>query len=139
MEGFGCRRSEVSGRRLWGWAQKRFGTPKGFFRRFWVANYCPLCFLEASGRNRTPDQLRAAQRKPLLALCDQALRRLVTEKRPRWVIGVGKFAAASAARALSGLPVAVGAVLHPSPANPAANRGWAAAMEAQLAELGLRV
>ena len=31
--GFDCPRSEVSGRRLWGWARETFGTPGRFFRR----------------------------------------------------------------------------------------------------------
>ena len=42
IEGFDCNRSEVSGRRLWGWARERFGSPERFFERFLVANYCPL-------------------------------------------------------------------------------------------------
>ncbi|HEY6727568.1 MAG TPA: hypothetical protein VI197_26210, partial [Polyangiaceae bacterium] len=45
--GFECKRSEVSGTRLWGWAKERFGTPERFFHRFFVVNYCPLCFMEA--------------------------------------------------------------------------------------------
>ena len=57
IAGFACTRSEVSGRRVWGWARDRFGTPQAFFSRFFVANYCPLAFLEESGRNRTPDRL----------------------------------------------------------------------------------
>src|SRR5688572_32536315 len=51
--GFECQRSEVSGARLWGWARARFGTPQRFFERFFVANYCPLAFMESSGANRT--------------------------------------------------------------------------------------
>ena len=63
--GFECRRSEVSGARLWGWARDRFGTPQRFFERFFVANYCPLAFMEASGANRTPDKLSAAEQQEL--------------------------------------------------------------------------
>jgi single-strand selective monofunctional uracil DNA glycosylase len=33
--------------------------------------------------------------------------------------------------------VAIGTILHPSPASPLANRGWAPAVERQLAELGV--
>jgi len=73
--GFACPRSEVSGKRLWGWVQKTFGTPQRFFSRFFVANYCPLLFIEANGRNRTPANLPSAERKPLLAACDRAMRR----------------------------------------------------------------
>ena len=75
--GMDCPRSEVSGRRLWGWAAERFGTPEAFFEKFFVWNYCPLVFLEEGGRNRTPDQLPAAERDALFAACDRALVRLV--------------------------------------------------------------
>jgi single-strand selective monofunctional uracil DNA glycosylase len=112
IEGFACRRSEVSGRRLWGWARDRFGTAAAFRKQFFVANYCPLVFMEASARNRTPDKLPTAEREPLFAACDEALRRLVAWCRPRRVVGIGTFAANRAAAALadSGLPI--GTILH---------------------------
>lgn len=136
VDGFSCARSEVSGRRLWSWARDRFGTPEAFFARFFVLNYCPLCLLEASGRNLTPEQLPAAEREPLEEACDRALRDAVRWLRPRFVIGVGRYAARRAATALARAEdPAVGAILHPSPASPAANRGWAAVAERQLAAL----
>lgn len=137
VEGFSCRRSEVSGRRLWGWARERFGTPERFFSSFFVANYCPLLFLEQSGRNLTPDRLPAGARRPLLDLCDQAFRRTISHLSPRWVIGVGRFAEERARAALGGLAVEIGRVLHPSPASPAANRGWAKTAEQELDALGI--
>jgi single-strand selective monofunctional uracil DNA glycosylase len=137
VDGFACRRSEVSGARLWGWARSAFGTPARFFERFFVANYCPLLFVEASGRNRTPDKLPAAEREPLTAACDRALRRTVEVLAPRRVIGVGRFAQERAGAALAGLPVAVGRISHPSPASPAANRGWERLVAAELAEQGI--
>ena len=33
VEGGACTRSGVSGRRLWGWAAERFGTPEAFLRQ----------------------------------------------------------------------------------------------------------
>src|SRR5690606_21281024 len=87
--GFDCHRSEVSGARIWGWAKERFQSPDRFFSRFFVFNYCPLVFMEASGRNLTPDKLPKAERESLFAACDEALRRLVELWEPRWVIGVG--------------------------------------------------
>jgi single-strand selective monofunctional uracil DNA glycosylase len=137
--GFGCPRSEVSGTRLWGWARDRFGTPARFFATFFVANYCPLAFFEASGRNRTPDKLPAGEQAPLFSACDQALRRLVEVMQPTHVVGVGSFASKRALMALAALDVAVGTILHPSPASPLANRGWAAAASRQLAGLGVEV
>ncbi|MHB8765895.1 MAG: uracil-DNA glycosylase family protein [Deferrisomatales bacterium] len=137
--GFSCPRSEVSGRRLWGWARARFGTPERFFARFFVVNYCPLLFVEESGRNRTPDQLPAVEREPLFAACDRALRAAVELLGPRMVVGVGAFAEGRAREALADLGVRVGRISHPSPANPAANRGWEALVEAELEGLGVRL
>ncbi|MCB1056485.1 MAG: single-stranded DNA-binding protein [Acidobacteria bacterium] len=137
IEGFACARSEVSGRRLWGWARDTAGSARGFFERFFVANYCPLVFMEASGRNRTPDHLPAAEREPLFELCDAALRRLVVCLGPSWVVGVGRFAETRARVALAGLDVRIGGVLHPSPASPRANAGWAEQATADLEALGI--
>lgn len=137
--GFDCRRSEVSGRRLWGWAREAFGTPKRFFSRFFVANYCPLAFIEESGRNRTPDKLPAVEREPLLSACDEALRRTVEHLEPRYVVGVGAFAESRARIALAGVEVKIGRMLHPSPASPIANRDWAKRAVADLAAMGVAV
>jgi len=139
VEGFACRRREVSGRRLWGWARDRFGTPEAFFERFFVTNYCPLAFLEQSGRNLTPDRLRAGEREDLVEVCDRAIRRVVDVLEPRLVVGVGRFAEARLGEALAGWQVEVGGILHPSPASPAANRGWEARAEAQLRALGVEI
>lgn len=135
--GFACTRSEVSGTRLWGWAKARFQTAPAFFERFFVLNYCPLVFLEEGGKNRTPDKLPKDEQAPLLAACDRALLRTMEVLAPTAVIGVGGFAQQSAQRALGSTGVRLGCVLHPSPANPKANAGWAAVVEAQLRELGI--
>jgi single-strand selective monofunctional uracil DNA glycosylase len=129
----------VSGQRLWGWARERFGTPERFFERFFVANYCPLAFLESSGANRTPDKLRAAEKDALFRACDRHLQRTVEALRPRIVVGIGKFAEDRARHALLGLPVKVGGIPHPSPASPAANRGWADLADAAFARLGIEI
>lgn len=135
IDGFACQRSEVSGRRLWGWANDRFGTPDAFFKRFFVWNYCPLAFMEESGRNRTPDKLPAVERDALYAPCDDALRQIVAHVKPRMVLGVGKFSETRARRVLEN--VEIGTILHPSPASPAANRGWSKQAEKQLTDFGL--
>ena len=135
--GFDCARSEVSGRRLWGWARDTFGTPGRFFKRFFVANYCPLAFMEETGRNRTPDKLSPEEREPLYAACDEALRRTVDALKPRYVVGVGAFAEARARSALADVEVAIRRVLHPSPASPAANRGWSEQATRELIDMGV--
>jgi len=137
VTGFDCRRSEVSGRRLWGLFAQRFGAPERFFAEHLVLNYCPLAFLESSGRNLTPDKLPAAQRAPLFAACDAHLRAVITTLQPEWLIGVGDFARARAEQAFPNGAPRLGRVLHPSPANPAANRDWAATVTGQLETLGV--
>ena len=122
---------------MWGWAESRFQTPDKFFQRFFVANYCPLAFLEESGRNFTPDKLRKTERDPLLAACDEALRATVTVLRPKWVVGIGKFALKRATIALGDCDVAIGSIPHPSPASPLANRGWAKLADDGLRDLGV--
>ncbi|MFW6050287.1 MAG: uracil-DNA glycosylase family protein [Myxococcota bacterium] len=139
IAGFACHRSEVSGSRLWGWARDRFGTPEKFFARFFVANYCPLVFLEESGRNRTPDKLPVAEREALTAACDRALVRVVDALSPRFVVGVGKYAEGRARTVFGERELTLGCVLHPSPASPRANRGWAEAAERELQGLGIRL
>ncbi|HMZ76805.1 MAG TPA: single-stranded DNA-binding protein [Zoogloea sp.] len=136
VEGFACTRSEVSGRRLWGLFAERFGPAEAFFAEHFVANYCPLAFFDG-GRNLTPDKLPAAEQGPLLAACDAHLRRVAESLQPEWVIGVGAWAELRAREALAGLPLRFGRVLHPSPASPAANRGWAEAATRQLVDLGV--
>jgi len=136
VEGFSCARSEVSGQRLWGLFCKRFGTPEHFFERHFVANYCPLAFFN-EGRNLTPDKLPAKETALLYAACDDYLRILVKTFSARWVIGVGAFAQERAHEALASMNVRIGKILHPSPASPAANRGWGDAATAQMIALGI--
>lgn len=139
IEGFDCKRSEVSGARLWGFMQKIFQDPERMAERIFVGNYCPLVFMEESGRNRTPDKLPAAEKAPLFEICDRALRQTVECLEPKVVVGVGVFAEGRAQQALEGMGVRIGRILHPSPASPAANNGWAKTVEKQLLELGLKL
>jgi single-strand selective monofunctional uracil DNA glycosylase len=116
---------------------QRFGRAEQFFARHFIVNYCPLAFLTASGSNLTPDKLRPLERERLGRVCDAHLRRVLQTLRPKWVIGVGGFARERAEIAAAGLPVQVGQILHPSPASPAANAGWAAKAAAQLEAAGV--
>jgi len=135
--GFACTRMEVSGKRLWGWARNNFGAADVFFKRFFVANYCPLMFIGKDGANLTPDKLRASEARPLFAACDRALRHTIEYLKPRHVVGVGHFAADRARIALAGMDVQIGGITHPSPANPKANRGWEALIVSELKAMGI--
>lgn len=152
--GFDCQRSEISGERLWGLFAKRFGNAEEFFREHIVMNYCPLAFVEKSGRNRTPDKLPPREKTKLFAACDEHLRQIVQILQPEWLIGVGDFAAKRAREILAasmwqgpqrpdvrdrGTKAAptLGQILHPSPACPASNNNWAGTATTQLVKLGV--
>ncbi len=136
INGFDCTRGEVSGARLWGFAKARFGSADKFLTDFFVVNYCPLAFMEASGKNLTPDKLPRSEQTALFAACDDALGKMVRALTPGWVIGVGAFAEARARAALPDFKGRIGTILHPSPASPKANRGWASIAEQELTALG---
>ena len=143
IEGFACARSEVSGRRLWGLFRERYKTPKKFFKDHYVANYCPLVFMEESGANITPDKLPPEETAPLFEICDRALAAAISLLKPKWVIGIGGFAKKRIDKVRgnsfdgenSGFLTAQ--ILHPSPANPKANSGWDKEVTKTLTELGV--
>ena len=136
--GYDCPRSEVSGRRLWKLFADRFGSPEHFFAEHFVANYCPLAFLSASGSNVTPDKLAKAERARLAEVCDAHLRRVLEILQPEWLIGIGAFARERGELAAANAEIRVGQVLHPSPASPKANRhDWAETATRELVALGV--
>jgi single-strand selective monofunctional uracil DNA glycosylase len=135
--GFDSPRSEVSGRRLWGLVRERFGDAREAARHWFVANYCPLLFLDASGRNVTPDKLTKQDRAALFPVCDRFLVAMLRTLRPRWAVGVGAFARRRLEAVAPALGFEVASIPHPSPANPAANRGWALLARAALRAEGI--
>jgi len=135
--GFDCHRSEISGERLWGLFVKRFHIARNFFREHIVMNYCPLAFIEETGRNRTPDKLASREREKLFAICDDHLREVVQIFEPQWLIGIGEFAAKRANTVCPDPPPRIGQILHPSPASPASNTNWAGVVTTQLVQLGV--
>jgi len=101
-----------------------------------VWNDGPLMFLDAErARNMTPDKLYKADRDQLFPLCDQMLQEIAGHLDPEIVVGVGAFAEGRAKAALPSRTT--GRILHPSPASPKANKGWAPQAEAELEALGL--
>lgn len=137
VTGFACARSEISGQRLWGLFAERFGKSNEFFTEHIVLNYCPLAFVEESGRNRTPDKLLASEQQSLFRACDEHLLAAIKALSPEWVIGIGNFALKRAEHVCGARSIKLGCILHPSPASPAANRDWAAIARRQLQELGV--
>jgi single-strand selective monofunctional uracil DNA glycosylase len=148
--GFSCKRREVSGKRLWGLMRERFGSPDLFFRDNFVVNYCPLIFFDRDGKNITPDKLVNSVKEELFDVCDDYLIEVLKRQMPHWIIGVGKFAESRAKVVAEKMKLSdnslpdrfikklrVISILHPSPANPHANKGWAAAVTKKLLTEGV--
>ncbi|KAL0978281.1 hypothetical protein UPYG_G00168360 [Umbra pygmaea] len=139
IKGLACNQSEVSGARFWGFFRKLCGEPDMFFRHFFVHNLCPLMFMGTTGKNLTPPELVSGEREALLALCETALCQAVAALGITMVIGIGRVAEQRARRAFSaaGMKVRVEGLMHPSPRNPLANKGWEGVAKAKLEELGI--
>lgn len=135
VTGFECHRSEVSGKRVWGLFAERFGPPEEFFRDHLVVNYCPLVWMRDTGANITPDKISAAEIAPVEAACMRHLQDVIELLQPEHLIGIGAFAEERLRR--TGSTATIGRILHPSPASPLANRGWAEAATRQLEEMGV--
>lgn len=133
IQGFECRRSEGSGKRFWGWAKDRFDSPKRYFEHFFVWNYCPLLFI-GEDRNLIPEKLTAEELKPVMDACNSALLDLLQLLEPSAVVGIGRWAERRL-KDVVGENAEVGYLFHPSPANPRANRNWAALADSALLPL----
>jgi single-strand selective monofunctional uracil DNA glycosylase len=70
-------------------------------------------------------------------VCDVALRKFVDVLEPSKIVGIGGFATKRAMKALSRDNVET--ILHPSPASPMANRGWAPQIEKQFEAMGVLI
>jgi single-strand selective monofunctional uracil DNA glycosylase len=141
IQGFGCPRSEVSGKRLWGLFSEIYPDPNDFFAEHFVTNFCPLVWMGDTGKNITPDKLPRAESEPVDIACRWHLAQMIHEMQPEYLIGVGAFAEkqfkATIEEHLPAYQGKVGKILHPSPASPAANRGWSEAATKQLKDMGV--
>ncbi|XP_041371737.1 uncharacterized protein LOC121385220 [Gigantopelta aegis] len=138
--GLDCKRSEVSGSRFWGFFKDICKTPENFFRTCFVYNLCPMAFMTESAKNITPPQLTANTLLQVNSVCDEALLRVVQLLNVKVIVGVGKYAYNRALKVMTSAginSVAVDQIMHPSPINPAANKGWSGIVLQQLQEKGL--
>lgn len=137
--GFNCPRSEGSGRRFWGLFSQRYPNPSSFFDSHAVFNYCPLGFLEAgrTAKNFTPDHLPREEKATLERLCDAYLADILDLICPEILIGVGKYAQVKLEKVNKDNNRVVSSIIHPSPGNPMANKGWNEKTTEKLIELGV--
>lgn len=112
VEGLAIKRREMSGRRFWGSVFEVF-SPAQFFSFSTVFNYCPLAFLDAGGRNVTPDKLSAKDRRAIFNLCDGYLCDVLNLIRPEICVGIGGFATERLSKFFDNVIT----FTHPSPLN----------------------
>lgn len=59
VEGLNCKRSEVSGKRLWDlFIELSEGDPYKFFKHSFIHNYFPLALMNKNAKNITPAELK---------------------------------------------------------------------------------
>lgn len=139
VEGMNIKRSEGSGKRLWGFISKRWPDSDDFFKNHCIFNYCPLGFLDCgkTAKNFTPDHLPKDERKALEDVCDSYLRDIIDLIDPKALIGIGKYAQAKLEAVNDDKTRIVSSIIHPSPGNPQANVDWNGKTEEKMKELGL--
>ena len=129
-------KEEVSGTRLWGLLQHRYGTIDKISKEIYVVNHCPLMILNGvRGTNVTPNNISGKSVEELMDICDQHLREVVNALDATKVVGIGKYAEKRAVSALCGLGVSVETCWHPSPASPLANRNGGADWRANISKV----
>jgi len=92
IEGFNCKREEQSGKRFWGVLEELCGEPENFFRHCFVYNICPLAFLNSTGRNITPPEIKGEAKSQLNVVCLNFLRQALDVFKPNIIISVGNYA-----------------------------------------------
>ena len=123
VNGLAHPKEEVSGTRLWGLLQDRYGGADQIFQNVFIVNHCPLMILHGPrGTNVTPNNVSGPAVRDLLERCDQHLMEVVMALGAEQVIGIGKYAEKRANLALGEMDIRVRTCWHPSPASPLANR-----------------
>lgn len=131
---------QVSGARFWELFRRLCPTPESFFNNCAIHNLCPLAFMTETGKNVAPSDMPVKILRQLDSLCDTTFLEVVSLFKVEHVITVGKYAYTCAQKAMTAANVthvALHCMMHPSPANPSANKGWADIAEGQLREFGV--
>ena len=138
VEGLDVKRSEISGQRLWGLISNKY-PDADFADDIAMFNFCPLGFIDKgkTAKNITPDKLVKAERAVLENICMQYIRDVTDCIKPKYLVGVGKYAFEKLSLLNTEGKYKVFSIIHPSPGNPLANNGWAEKTRITLMEKGL--
>ena len=128
--GLETKRDEPSGKKLWALMQSLYPKSNELFSHITVQNYCPLAFLDDSGKNIALNNVK--NRKELESLCDNYIKDYILDNNIKVLVGVGVYAYE---KLLSlNLNLTVIKILHPSPLNPLSHKGWDEGVMKQIGE-----
>lgn len=91
--------------------------------------------MSATAKNITPPELKSGEKASLMNVCDESLHKIIKLLDVKYIIGIGNFAKARAEKVLKLYnlsEITVVGIMHPSPINPAANKGWKNIVHKQL-------
>lgn len=80
-----------------------------------------------TAKNITPPELKVEERTALIKICDNSLSQFIRLLNVQYIVAIGNFAKLRAEKVIKEynfLHVNVLVMMHPSPINPAANKGW---------------
>ena len=89
-------------------------------------------------RSKSCEVLESLNPQPVPGGYARVVSWVITES-PHGIVHAAAYAAGRARIALDGLDVKIGAITHPSPANPRANRGWEPIILSELSAMGIRM
>ena len=83
--------------------------------------------------------LRSSDKKKVFELCDKSLFKIISSLHVTEVVTIGKIVHERLIKLKEkyGLDINIHYLMHPSPANPAANKGWAEIAERTLSKLNI--
>ncbi|XP_045776673.1 single-strand selective monofunctional uracil DNA glycosylase [Maniola jurtina] len=127
VDGFDCKRTEVSGKRFWGLLKTICGTPENFFKTSFVYNYINQQWMKSNGCNLTPGDFKVSDMEPLYNICDPIFVKILKLYEVEIVVAIGKFCETRAQKAIKKyLPSSSIKILylsHPSPRS-VNNNNW---------------
>ncbi|XP_069360808.1 single-strand selective monofunctional uracil DNA glycosylase [Maniola hyperantus] len=127
VDGFDCKRTEVSGKRFWGLLKTICGTPVKFFETSFVYNYINQQWMKSNGCNLTPGDFKVSEMEPLYNICDPIFVKILKLYEVEIIVAIGKFCETRAQKAIKKyLPSSSIKILylsHPSPRS-VNNNNW---------------
>lgn len=128
VKGFNCHRTEISGKRFWGFFKELCQTPEKFHESSFLYNYLPQQWIKESGANITPGDLKKNEVEGCYEVCDRALYKIIKLYSVKVIIAIGGFSEKRAKKVIkSYFPsenIKIVLLQHPSPRTVHSDADW---------------